>query len=143
MTIEEAIRQQLGEAAAVAAIVHDRIFPGEIPDHETPTPWVFFLLSDEQPGEDLGGNDWQSGSITVEIFAETYAEVNALKIAVRESLNTTLPGGLYRCMWANGSTQPVDGGYNATETYRVRRTSRGVVSAAGVCPVLNGSWILA
>jgi hypothetical protein len=142
MTAEEAIRQFLGESESVSALVDDRIYPGEIPDDDTPSPWIFYFLSEERPDAKLASNDWGSATARVEGFAETYSEARELKEAVKTALNARLVGGLYKCLWKDATTEPVDGGFNVTLDFELYKTRIGVVVSSGTPLVSGNSFIL-
>lgn len=143
MLLEEAIRQTLGEYQPLVDLVDDRIYPGEVPDDDAPTPWLFFQVIEETPDNTLdSSDDWDQAKFVVEVFAKTYDAATQLRTSIRDGLNNQLIGLLYRCLWVKTSTQRVEEGVNATLEFMAARTRRGVVEAAGVYPVASGSFII-
>lgn len=115
-SLEETIRTALVNDTAVAALVGTAIYPNRIPPEESPTPWVYYTIPEEEPTAELVGAE-RKGQIEFELFAETYAECRRLKLALRAVLHGFRGGPVKRMLWLNADSSAVEGGHNITERY--------------------------
>jgi len=116
--LEDTLKAALVNDATVNALNEGRVYAGTIPPHDTPN-YIYFTVPSEEPAEDLSGNDSDRWEVEIEIFAERYSDLRALKRAVRAVLNRYRGGWVRRCLWVSGDYTAVEGGHNWTERYTV------------------------
>ena len=129
--IESDLLAALRSDPSVSALVGDRIYAGEPPDHLSPSPWIYFVVDAERPTEALGSNDAVVWEVDFELFAKRYQDVRALKRAVRACLNRYRGGNVRRCLWSDSDASAVEGGHNVTERYTVWGTDPTVIPQPG------------
>jgi hypothetical protein len=119
---EEDVRSRLGSYPAVTALVGDRLYPSRIPEHDAPTPWVYYTVPASEPVEQLNPNGSQDTRHTFEfsVFAETYLTGLAVARTLRQALDGWRGGCVKRSLWAGQSSEPVDDGYGFTVAFTVR-----------------------
>lgn len=87
MDIVETVRLVLGEDGAVDALVDDRIYPEELPDAPT-YPAIVLTKATGQGSYDLQGDvGLESARVQVDCYAESYAAMVDLRLAVRRRLS--------------------------------------------------------
>ena len=116
--VEASLRTYLGADATLTALVGDRIYPGDIPDHDAPTPWLFYVVARSDPHVRLKGTAAKAKH-TVELSAlgETYSAAAAVGSRVRELLDDWAGDGTVgQCSWVSTERNPIDGGIEVLVT---------------------------
>lgn len=120
--IEEAIFARLFNADDLRDWINDRIYPGRIPDHDGPTPWIYFAVMSSVPIEDLEGAATEAvHTVELDCLAETYDDNKRLHRMVQELLDgwSDRPT-VKQCTWTGTTLQILEYGYNATVTVTIR-----------------------
>jgi hypothetical protein len=112
-SIQETLYAALVADAAVAALVADRIFPGQIPDDETPAPWLYYAVPESAPIDQLddGPLDVRS-EMEFHSLADTYAQAKAVIDAVIAVLDAMTGAVVKRALWAGTSEESTEDGYH-------------------------------
>jgi hypothetical protein len=119
-SIQETLRSALGAHPALTMIVADRIYPGEVPDDETPTPWLFYQVPETLPLDQLddGAMDVQS-DVEFHALADRYADAKQIIDAVIGLLKTYSSGEVKRALWQGTSEEQTEDGYHHAARFRV------------------------
>lgn len=128
---QESIRAALGADATLTAIVEDRIYPGQIPDEDDPTPWLFYAVLESIPSDELSGGDEVREQYEFHALADTYAEAKAIIDAVLGVLDTFSGGQITRAFWRGTSEETTEDGYHHVARFDVWGKSSVNLPAAG------------
>ena len=141
MTPSEQVYQRLASDTVITGLVGDRIYPNSIPDHTTPTPWVFYTFPDGEPdGEQLDASEDGSFSLTVDVLAEDYDQGKALADAVWSRLHGWQGGQVKGAFWTGMSEQPVDEGYHFSREFTVKASIANVIPTGdGTARIVSGA----
>lgn len=131
-SIQETIRALCGADPTIAAIVGDRIYPGEVPDNETPAPWLYYTLPETLPSDDLDGDGFIDAQVEFHVLTDTYAEAKSLIDAIKGALNAFSGGQVIRAFWRGTSEEAIEGiGYHHSARFDVHGSEALVFPAAG------------
>lgn len=111
-SIQEELRAALGADPAITVLVADRIYPGEIPDDEDPTPWLYYAVPESVPFDALDGPTDVRSEVEFHSLADTYADAKAVidaVLAVVEGYSGTV---LKRAFWDGTSEETTEDGYH-------------------------------
>lgn len=112
-SIQEQLLSVLIYDSALTALVADRIYPGQLPDNETPTPWLFYSVPESVPFDDLGDGPTDVRSeIEFHALADTYRQAKAIIDAVKALLKVYQGGVVSRSLWAGTSEETTEDGYH-------------------------------
>lgn len=102
------------------ALVSDRIYPGEVPPDEAPTPWLYYLVPVSEPIEDLDDTpiDVQS-EVEFHALADTYATAKQIIDTLTALLKTYSGDVVKRSLWAGSTEDTTEDGYHHTARFRV------------------------
>ncbi|VTR95223.1 : DUF3168 [Gemmata massiliana] len=130
-SIQETLYSALASDAVLTALVDDRIYPGQIPDDETPSPWLMYQVPEANPFDDLdGGSDTQL-QIEFHALADSYAEAKAIVDAVSAVLHAYTGGQISRAFWNGTSEESTELGYHHVARFDVWGTSATVIAQPG------------
>lgn len=93
--IEDLIYSRLSGFAGLAALVDDRIYPGEAPQNVA-TPYIVYrLVTDEtpQPQQVIGQTDLIRGRYQFDAFAPKRDAANAVRLQIRQALKRWATAG--------------------------------------------------
>ena len=134
-TIQESILERLLSDAAVSSLVGDRIYPDDVPDHQLSAPFIYYTVPEEQPNTTLRGDMMSVGcTVEFELLAESYAQLNDLKTALRTSLHLWRGGQVKRAFWKSSQSGVTDDGYRATVLFTVFGTDAPLVPTQSGVP---------
>ncbi|MBN9522616.1 DUF3168 domain-containing protein [bacterium] len=112
-SIQETLYQVLAGDDAVAELVADRIYPGQIPDDEADTPWLFYAVPESTPFDELDTDDPVSRhQVEFHALADSYAVAKAIIDATVAALNTYAGGQVTRAFWLGTSEESTEDGYH-------------------------------
>jgi len=119
-TIQETLRAVLGADPTLADLVGDRIYPGEVPADEAPTPWVYYTVPTSDPVEDLDDSptDVQS-EVEFHALADRYATALAVIDAVTACIKSYTGDVVKRSLWAGSTEETTQEGYHHAARFRV------------------------
>ncbi len=104
----------------MTALVDDRIYPGEIPDDETPTPWLYYAVPETEPLDELDADTSDVRSeAEFHALADTYATAKAIIDAVRAVLDTYRGGQVRRAFWMGTAEETTEDGYHHVARFTV------------------------
>jgi len=119
-SIQETLRAVLGADTALTALVGDRIYPGEIPDDEAPTPWVYYLVPRSDPVDDLDDMPIDVESeVEFHALADTYATAKEVIDAVTARIKSYADDVVKRSLWAGSTEDTTEEGYHHAARFRV------------------------
>ena len=87
--IEYAVRRQLLDNAAVAALVSDRIYPLMIPQGEPLPAITYSVVATDEDNQEGDADTLARARVQLDCWATTYKQANDLARAVRLALPTT------------------------------------------------------
>lgn len=112
-SIQEQVRSILGPDPTLADLVADRIYPGQIPDDEAPTPWLFYTVPTTVPFDQLDAAPEDTRSeMEFHALADRYAEAKAIIDAVFAVVNNRIDPILRRCAYLEITEEVTDLGYH-------------------------------
>lgn len=112
-SIQETLRAALAADPALTALVDDRIFPGEIPDDEALTPWLYYSVPESVPLDDLDGTEIDVQSeMEFHALGSTYAEAKGIIDRVTHVLKEHSGGVVKRSLWQGTSEDSTEDGYH-------------------------------
>lgn len=113
MAIQETLYTALAGDATLIALVGDRIYPGQVPDDEAPSPWLYFAVPESVPLDQLddGAEDVRS-ELELHALADTYAEARSIVDAVRAVMGSFRGGTIRLATWAGTSEEMTEDGYH-------------------------------
>lgn len=113
MGIQEALYEALAGDATLTALVADRIYPGQVPDDEAPSPWLYFAVPESVPVEQLddGPEDVRS-EVELHALADTYVQARSIVDAVRAVMGAFRGGAIRLATWAGTSEEMTEDGYH-------------------------------
>lgn len=118
-SIQETLRAALGSDAALAELVGDRIYPVEVPEEETPTPWLYYELR-TTPYDTLDDEDLDVfGEVVFHAMADTYAEAKRITDAVHAVCEGFTGGRITGCFFSSSDQELTEEGHHHTARYDV------------------------
>jgi hypothetical protein len=111
-SIQEELRSVLGADADLGELVADRIYPGQIPDDDDPTPWLYYSVPESVPFDALDTPTDVRSEVEFHALAETYAGAKAIIDAVFSTLNTYTGTVIKSAFWEGTSEDSTDDGYH-------------------------------
>lgn len=130
-SIQESLRAVLGENLDLKAIVEDRIYPGDVPDDEDPTPWLYYSVLEDAPYADLDGDGDTIGDVEFHSLADTYAEAKQILDLVDAILDGHVGGQVSRAFRISRSEEFTDEGYHHVSRYQVIGVTATITESAG------------
>jgi hypothetical protein len=131
-SIQETLRAALAADSAVTALVGDRIFPGQVPDDEATTPWLYYAVPDTTPIDSLDDDQLDAQSeVEFHALADTYATAKALIDAVFAALDGYVGGQIWRVLWTGTSEDSTEEGYHHAAKFTVWWRTATIVAASG------------
>lgn len=118
-SLQESINAALAASAPLTALVSDRIYPGEIPDDEATTPWLFYSVPEETPVDDLDDSGSVSAQFEFHALADTYAAAKAVIEAVKGTLEAMQGGQVTQAFWRGTSDESTEVGYHLVARFDV------------------------
>lgn len=110
--IEEAVRTQLGGSAGLAALVGDRIYPGNVPAYDAPAPWIYYALVESNPDGQLDGPPTQvSGVVELDVLTETYEQWREIEKHIFDRIGFHRYGVVRRSVWIGSTYTSVQDGH--------------------------------
>lgn len=143
--MQEDVRELLGDTAAIAAIVAERIYPGQVPDDETPRPWLYYAVPDSTPLNQLDGVAAVRHGVEFHAMADSYAQAQALTQAVIDLLDGFRGGRrVDLSLWEGTAEEVNDEGYHHVARFAVdAKSPTGLVVGNGTFPSCSGSFLIA
>lgn len=134
-TLEESICSRLSTDPAITALIaEDRIYPGRIPPHDAPSPWVYYEITESQPLAALGTVQESQNVVELTIIADEYASAKQLADAIKSSLNGYRGGQILRAFWANTARVDSDEGAQLQMLFNMRATDGPMVAVQAGLP---------
>jgi hypothetical protein len=120
-SIQESLYAALTSDPTLVGLVGDRIYPGQVPDDEEPTPWLFYAVPESDPYDSLDDDDGQDVQSQVEFHAlgDTYAEAKGVIDALQAVLDTFNGGAVGRAFWKGTSEETTEEGYHHAARFTV------------------------
>jgi hypothetical protein len=104
---------------AVAALIGDRLYPGQVPDEEDPPPWLYYAVPESTPFEELAAVVDIRSEVEVHAMGETYAQA----VAILDRAVTVLQGmksaGVRVSLWSGTTEETTDDGYHHVARFTV------------------------
>jgi hypothetical protein len=130
-SIQETLRAALGADTTITALVADRIYPGQIPDDDAPTPWIYYAVPESVPFDDLDGCTEAQHEVEFHSLADTYAEAKTLIDAIFTVLDTYTGGQISRAFWKGTSEELTEDGYHHVARFTIWGVVAAVFPSAG------------
>jgi len=106
-------------------------FPTQ-PDENVALPYLVYAVTSSEPQRTLqGAGSLVKHTVSVESYADTSADANALLAQVKAALDGYQGGNIHRALWSGQDTQPDDGCYHGTATYTVWMSAVNVAPQVG------------
>ena len=120
MTIQEALYAALAANPDLTELVGDRIFPGQIPDDEAPTPWLYYAVPESTPFDQLdGGPQDVESQVEFHVLADRYSVAVAIVQAVKDVLKDYRDATIRRSFWAGTSEDTTEDGYHHAARFTI------------------------
>jgi hypothetical protein len=144
ISVQEDLRSLLGADLPITGLVDQRIYPGQVPDEEDPTPWLYYALPESVPVETLAGIAMVRHQVEFHAMADTYAEAKRVLDAVKDLLDGYVSGRrIILSLWQGTAEEVTDDGYHHVARYQIdAKPETGLVSAGGVFPSAGGSYVI-
>lgn len=126
-SFQETLYAALAGDATLGELVADRIHPGQIPDEEDPTPWLYYAVPESVPFDDLDGDADAQHQVEFHALADTYAEAKAIIDAAFGVLNAYSGGQVVRAFWQGTSEETTEDGYHHVARYQVWSSGLNIV----------------
>lgn len=118
--IEETLYAALTADATLTALVGDRVYPCEVPDDETQAPWLFYLIPESVPLDQLdAANTPVRSEAEFHALADTYKGARAVIDAVAAVLKTNPGGTITAVLWRGTSNEVTEDGYHQSIRFAV------------------------
>jgi ATP-dependent protease HslVU (ClpYQ) peptidase subunit len=125
-SIQEDIRAALGTDSTLTDLVGESIYPGEVPDDDAPTPWVYYSVPDSEPIDQLDpGPHLVVSDVEFHALAETYAQAKTIADRLTDVLNAYRGQVVRRALWSGTAEEVTEEGYHHLARFRVWWMSNG------------------
>jgi hypothetical protein len=130
-SIQESLYAALAADPALADLVGDRIYPGQVPDDETPPPWLYYAVPESLPFDELDDDVDYHADVEFHALGETYAQAKAILDTVFLVLDTYVGGQIRRALWQGTSEETTEDGYHHSARFRMWSKRASVVVTPG------------
>lgn len=103
----------------LTAIIGDRLYPGQMPDEETPAPWLYYTVPESTPFDELSGVVDVRSEVEIHAFGDTYAQAVAILDAATAVLQGLRSAGVRVSLWAGTTEETADDGYHHVSRFTV------------------------
>src|SRR5262245_58437704 len=120
-SIQETFRTAIAADPTLAGLVVDRIYPGELPDDETPSPWIFYNLPESVPFDELSlaAGVFVCSEVEFHTLADTYAEAKTIADRLVALFKVYSAGAVRESHWLGSSEEVTEEGYHHAVRFRV------------------------
>jgi hypothetical protein len=136
-SFQETLVQVLGDDATLTELLAGRLYPGEIPDEEAPTPWVFYQVPESVPFEDLDADGDARHQVEFHALADSYAEAKAISDAIVGALNGYSGGQITRAFWEGTSEEETESGFHHAVRFTIWGTVATIVGSPANLPKIT------
>lgn len=119
---QEDLRAAAMACPELVALIGDRFFPGELPDDETPAPWVVYNVPHSAPALELvedGPTDVLS-DVDFHALAESYGAARAIIKAIRRALKHHRGPAVRLCTWSTTAEEETEAGFHHVARFKVQ-----------------------